>query len=308
MKKTLLNILFLFIINSLFSQNCVTEEIKAEYSNGLEIFNICKNNPKINFNNELDYYWYTEFSKIKITKGGSGGKLLSGDYKFFDKNGNLIENKQFKNGVQHGESKIWDNKGNLLEISRHSDGISEYWKHREDSGSGWVEHIGQILTNGWIKNSYDEYNQLEASEVAFGTDSDIQNLKKNVTTYYLENGNKKQVYTSRIGSKLLLGDYKKFHKNGKVEIEGSFYDGKFYSSSVRNCTWKWYNESGILISTEEYKVQISYWENGNAKSLGSLFYNNSSDKWLKNGNWYYYDENGELEDKRVFELDIERDN
>ncbi len=307
MSKKILNILFLLIFNSLLSQNCLTQEVKIDYSNGLEVFNICKDNPKISYDNNLRYYWYTKYSKIKTTKGGSGGNLLSGEYKFFDENGNLKSSEQYQNGLLNGENKKWDKDGNLLEIERYKKGKSEYWKHREDAESFWVEHIGQMLTDGWIKNSYDKYNQRYANEITKGDNSNPQSLRTTVTRYYKANGTKEEVYTTRVGVKSLVGKYQKFHNNGKIETEGNFYSGAIYAGNVKDGTWKWYTENGDLEWTEEYKVQIDYWSNGNAKKLGSLYFDTTDNKWLKSGSWHYYDEDGVFQDRKEFELGIEKE-
>ena len=101
---------FLLMMNISYTQNNKSVTIKTElktieYNNGREIFNIYKINPNISFNEKLDYYWYNEFSKIKSTKGSSGGNLLHGKYQFFDEKGNLINESNYKSGLKDGRDR-----------------------------------------------------------------------------------------------------------------------------------------------------------------------------------------------------------
>jgi len=307
MKSNLLKMLCFFIFNTVISQNCNTKEIKINYTNGLEIFNICENTFETNFDNEKDYYWYTEFSKIKTTKGGSGGQLLSGDYKFYDENGNLINSQQFKNGLLNGEKKKWDNEGNLLEITKYSKGNSEYTKFRDYAEKGWVEHIGKILQNGWIKNSYNKYNELVANEITNGDNSDMESLRTTTTRYFSSTKKIKEKYTSHLAGYGLVGKYFEFYENGNPKVEGSFYDGKIYTGDLKSGWWKWYKENGELDTQDKYEAKIEYWESGNAKSICSEYFDPKEDTWIKNGKCYFYDKDGNLDDIKEFEWGEEKD-
>src|SRR5690606_33491466 len=112
------------------------KEIKIKYKNGIEIFHIYLGDEQPKYKEDKEYYWYTEFSKIKSTKGGNGGKLLNGNYKFFDENGNLIKDENYSMGLKNGESKKWDKNGDLTEIYRYENGESVYWKYHPDEDDG----------------------------------------------------------------------------------------------------------------------------------------------------------------------------
>ena len=45
-----------------------TKEVKIRYTNGNEIFKICSSSCATNFEETKEYFWYTEFSKIKSTR------------------------------------------------------------------------------------------------------------------------------------------------------------------------------------------------------------------------------------------------
>ena len=132
MEKTITLFLIVLFNQNTIGQTCQQDEIKIRYTNGFEIFNICKSNPQITFEESREYYWYTEFSKIKSTKGGCGGQLLHGNYKFYDEDGNLMIDQNYVFGLEHGDGKKWDNEGNIVQITKHDRGEYIYWKFKED--------------------------------------------------------------------------------------------------------------------------------------------------------------------------------
>ncbi|MBC7747644.1 MAG: hypothetical protein H7Z76_03520 [Methylotenera sp.] len=71
------------------------------------------------------YYWYKS-DKIRITRGGYDGRLLSGDYKQFYHNHNLQSKGKFKKGLKSGRWKIWFANGELKEAT--------YWRKGYKSG------------------------------------------------------------------------------------------------------------------------------------------------------------------------------
>ena len=88
-----------------------TKEIKINYTNAIEIFKICVSGCVTNYDVKNEYFWYTDFSKIKSTEGGSGGNLLHGNYKLFDENGNLRQDKNYYFGLPDGTEKYRTGRG-----------------------------------------------------------------------------------------------------------------------------------------------------------------------------------------------------
>ncbi|RZM21553.1 MAG: hypothetical protein EOO88_32695 [Pedobacter sp.] len=60
----------------------------------------------------LRYYWYSS-NQINVTQGGSGGRLLEGDYKEFYLNKNLKVKAYFKKGLKEGQWSEWAEDGTL---------------------------------------------------------------------------------------------------------------------------------------------------------------------------------------------------
>ena len=275
------------------------KEVRINYKNGVEIFNIYLGSEQPNYKEDKEYYWYTEFSKIKSTKGGSGGNLLNGNYKFFDENGNLLINENYSMGLKNGDSKRWDEKGELTEINKYEDGISVYWKYHPDGDDGWVEQIGQMLKAGWTKNSYDKYNNLIASQKTFIDEKSTIKKEKTKTSIYFRNSDqKKEEYTTlMMFNNSYIGEYVQYFENGNKKVYGKLFDPyengiDKYIGNIRDGEWKWYKENGELDSTEKYKAVVEYWDNGNLKYIYGQYFDEVENEWLKHGRFYSYNEDG----------------
>ncbi|PWK16766.1 retropepsin-like aspartic protease [Xanthomarina spongicola] len=275
------------------------KEIRIKYKNGIEIFNIHLGSEQPNYKENKEYFWYTEFSKIKSTKGGSGGNLLNGNYKFFDENGNLLIDENYSMGLKNGDSKKWDEKGELTEINKYEDGESVYWKYHPEGDDGWVEQIGQMLKAGWIKNSYDRYNNIVASQKTFVDEKSQIKKEKTKTSIYFRNSNqKKEEYTTlMMFNNSYIGEYIQYFENGNKKVYGKLFDPydsgiDKYVGNIRDGEWKWYKENGEIDSTEKYKAVIEYWDNGNLKYIYGQYFDEEENKWLKHGRFYSYGEDG----------------
>ena len=82
--------------------------------------------------------------KDKNNKGGCGGKLLNGNYKFYDQFGNLREEKNYTLGLKDKNATTWDSLGNIQSKSIYDNDKLIYWKFINDEGF-WVEFIGEYL-------------------------------------------------------------------------------------------------------------------------------------------------------------------
>lgn len=297
-KALLLLILSLFTVHSFGQTTIQTKEIKIPYTNGYEIFRVCATGCQTTFNDKKEYFWYTEFSKVKSTKGGSGGSLLHGNYKFYDENGNLRQDKNYYLGLPDGTEKNWDSLGNITETTKYNKGDIIYLKYQSESGA-WVEHIGAILTEGWIKKSYTKYNSLIAEETM------LANFITHIKTFY-EYGDKKvkeDFYTSGKGSDL-TGKYTAYYENGKVKTQGQFYDGDHPNIAVG--TWNWYKSDGTLEASTQYKANVEKWSNGENKVTGGYILDTETNTWLKIGEWRWYTEDGKFLSSKKYEWGVEK--
>lgn len=253
MRKHVILFLILSVKLNFYGQTFQSEEIKIKYTNGLEVFNVCKTNPTISFNENKEYFWYTEYSKIKSTKGGCGGQLLNGNYRFYDKDGNLRVEKNYLIGILDGNYINWDTLGNITQKTTFKNGDIIYWKFLNDENY-WIEFNGPLFMEGTIRKVYTQYGTLISEEKM------LADLKQHVKIYYeYPKGQLKEEYT-QIGltGDCIIGKYTSYFNSGKIEVEGQYYDGEF--TNIRVGTWKWHNEDGTLDSESLYKVYEMNWE------------------------------------------------
>ena len=283
-KEIIMSSILMISVHSYGQSSIQTKEIKIPYTNGYEVFQICSIDCSTTFDDKKEYYWYTEFSKIKSTKGGSGGSLLHGNYKFYDENGNLIQDKNYYLGLSDGSQKKWDSLGNIISQSKYSKGDIVYLKFQNDE-KYWIELNGATFREGTFRKVYTPNNTLVSEETM------LANFKQNIKTYYEFSGKLKEEYTSSgLGSDYLMGKYSSFYENGKIEVQGQFGDGEYMN--IRVGTWKWYNPDGTLDVTENYKAEVVKWPNGKRKFAGGYILNTETNEWIKDGEWRWYDEDG----------------
>ena len=279
-----------------------TKEVKIPYINGYMVFRVCESGCRTVFDDNKDYYWYTDFAKIKKTKGGSGGSLLHGNYKFYDENGNLRTDMNYYLGLPDGTEKTWDSLGNITTIVKYNKGDMIYWKFQNEK-KYWIEWTGSPMVKGSVKKSYSQYKVLLSEE------SYLPNFRVLIKTYYETSHKLEQEYTSSEfgGGVPELGKYIAYFENGNIETEGQ-YDENDTASGIRIGTWKYYKEDGSLDTTIKYKADIEYWDNGRIKQAGGYIYDGVSNTWLKTGWWRWFTENGEIiHNAKTYKFGVEVD-
>lgn len=288
---------YLLAINS-YGQTCQNQEIKIRYTNGFEVFNVCKSNPTISFDEKKEYYWYTEFSKIKSTRGGSGGQLLNGNYKFYDEDRNLRSEKNYLLGLQDGRDVRWDSLGNITAKTTFEKGNIIYWKFLNDENY-WIEFNGPMFSEGTIKKVYTKYGALISEKEM------LEDFKEHVKIYYeYPTGQLKEEYTiDALGGDFFSGKYTSYYKNGKIEVNGQFHEGKF--TNIRVGTWKWYNDDGTLDLESTYKAEVVNWDNGEKKLTGGYIYDTDNEHWVKIGEWRWFDETGKSIETKKYQWGVE---
>ena len=284
MKQIIPLCILLYCINHGQAQSYQTEEIRIRYSDGIEVFNICKSNPNQDYYEDKEYFWYTEFSDIKSTKGGTGGQLLHGNYKLYDQEGNLRSDKNYHSGLQHGKHTKWDSNGNISSKKTYDKGKMVYWKFMNDEDY-WIEFNGGIFDDGTIRKVYSEYGKLLSEEL------NLKDFKQKIKVYYEESGKLKQEFYAYF-REFLFGKYVTFYENGNITVLGQYVDAPFYN--VRVGTWKWYNSDGTLDLEEKYKADTSKWPNGEKKFAGGFIYDAFNDEWVKSGDWIWWDDQGKM--------------
>lgn len=285
--KITLTLILAFMMSYLEGQNYQTKEIKIRYKDGIEIFTVCTSNPQIVFDDQKEYKWYNEFSKLKSTKGGSGGNLLHGNYRLYDKNGNLLAEDNYYLGLENGIEKKWDSKGKIVATYKYDKGNLIYWKVLDDDGN-WDEQIGELLKKGTIRKYFSESGKLYKEMTVMPDEIYLHTIE-----YHENSTNKKLEFNCSVFDRELLGGkYIAFYENGKIELEGEF--SKEPLTRIQIGTWKWYNQDGELVHAEKFKEEIEKWNNGEIKLSGGYIFDDNTNNWVKTGEWKQYSEDGKL--------------
>lgn len=297
MKKLILFYFLYFVTAYLYGQTFQNEEIRIRYTNGFEVFYVCKTNPTLTLDDNKEYYWYNEFSKIKSTKGGYGGNLLNGNYKFYDEEGNLRVDKNYLFGLEDGNDIRWDSLGNIIAKTTYRKGDIIYWKFLNEENF-WIEFIGPLFSEGNVKKVYTKYGTLLSEEKM------LADLMQHVKVYYeYPAGQLQAEFTKTILGDDYSGKFTSYYRNGRIEVDGQYLEGKY--TNIRVGKWRWYNEDGTLDSENTYKAEVANWENGEKKVRGGYIYDTNSDQWVMIGDWWWYDETGNLIEMTKYQWGVE---
>jgi antitoxin component YwqK of YwqJK toxin-antitoxin module len=269
---------------SLDYSNSRTVEKRIQYKDGLVTLHVLIENPNIKYDDNLEYTWFNEYSSdVKKTKGGNGGKLLSGSYKVYSLNGDLLVDCNYSNGLLDGSYKSWSEKGELTGTSIYVQGLETYSKYKNKEGD-FVEFsdMSKVFKAGGQRRIYDVYGNLLEEDV------NIDDSKKDVTTYY---ANSRKAILSKLTLSVILpgyryGEYQEFYESGKTKVIGMYHDG----TELRDGTWTYYNEDGTVKYEMEYTVSEKKHENGETSEIGNLLH--LDDKWVQIGTWTYFNEKG----------------
>lgn len=287
MKIKLLFFIFCFLptYSILFSQSIVTELKSFKYQNGYAVFYVCKLNPKNDIIDDLEYYWYNEYSGVQKTKGGIGGQLLHGKYQFFNSKGNLIQESNYYLGLEDGFHRIWDDQGKIVETMKSNRGVAVYMKYIDDNDV-IIEWIGELFKTGSIKNVYTSYNKLIEKSTC------IEPYKFHTLIYFEDYSDKNILSMEFTGfGDYYDGEYKVFFQNGNLKLKG------IYDENFKTDQWVWYNEDGTIKVSLKYRIFIDKYPNGNLKTKGSEFYDVNSSSWKPDGTWIHFSLNGKDWDK-----------
>jgi antitoxin component YwqK of YwqJK toxin-antitoxin module len=285
--RIILSALVLLKSNPFYAQDCESITVTFDYPNGSVKLNVCENNPSIDFDETKVYYWFNDRFGVKSSKGYSGGLLLNGELLFYDLNGDLRQKESYNNGLKHGEILYWDSTGTITQKRIYEYGNQIYTKIQTEDGF-WIETIGELLSEGYTKNVFTKYGTL-LEEITY-----LNLFKKHVKIYYeYPKGQLKSEYTVSetkmldYNVKYFYGDFIEYYSNGKVKLEGKFYDGELLVN-LKDGVWIWYDIDGKILKKENYKIEIVHWENGNEKSIEGFIL--IDDDWVKHGECRYYDE------------------
>lgn len=284
--KKIATILLIFFIQTLVypqkaSVGIATQPVSIQYLNGREVFNVCKGAYNVSFKDDELYFWYNEYSKIKSTKGGSGGDLLHGKYQFFDEKGNLKREMNYYLGVPDGTEKVWDSVGKIAKTFKYNKGKLIYSKQTMEDSDELIEWNGPPNEKGSVKKIYTSYGRLEQTEEMLET-----YLRAKVTTFY-SNSKVKERFTMNIIFKYMEEDYREYYENGNIKVNGR------YEHNWRTGDWTFYNMNGSIIGVEKNRINRQYNPENKLMSEGGEYFNPKNNEWIRNGLWIWYKPDGQ---------------
>lgn len=261
-----------------------------------------------------------------------GGKM--GEWKFFDKNGVLTDDGEYKDNLTIGTHNTYYTTGEISSVSEYDEGnLTGYYKAFHVNGNletqGWYKDGNQhgewrfYHINGVLKDvSFYHKGQAHGKEEIYGTNGDLmKEIHYNygtITKEVLYNPNKeihqitdkanaKQNYTLVIkhfnGNKeveldfvngLKHGSYKNYDFDGNLYITGS------YVNDAQNGEWIWRYPNGDIkykqtyLNGSEDGKAIRYYENGQIEDDSNYEYG------LQHGEWVSYFEDGTIDTKTTY--------
>lgn len=272
----------LMIFNYANCQTCETE--KVVLNSGGIVFSVCKSNINITHKDNLLYNWYSDFSGIQKTKGGSSGKLLEGKLQAFWEDGKLHYETQYSLGLENGTKKEWNESGDLIATLKYKMGVLVYSKQKNENGN-WVEFKGPIMQPKSERNFYDKTGKVILQKTIW-----LNSTETKVFIYYdfPDSGKVKLMYSENSILHWLSDSFVSYHINGKVKSSGRM------SNDSKEGIWKYYDESGKLLAIEKYRIHKEYYPTGKLMVSGGEFYNETEKSWVKDGRWIWWEENGEF--------------
>ena len=261
---------------------------------------------------------YYDFEKFKLESTGAYYKDLLGESRdkhgkwlFYDKEGKLIEERNYYRGKLHGPVKSFYSNG-----KKRQEG---YFKmdeqdsvYREWSETGKLSIEGYYFKNKPAKNWTYYYidGQPKLQEEIIDTVSFVQNfwLPDSLHTQTVKNGNGEMTTFFTTGSPKEWYHYQNGLKNGIFE-EYSIYgfkliDGKF-DNGLKDSTWNYWYYTGDLEKTSNYKNGVLdgdykyYYDKNRINVEGS--YSNGK----KTGLWTWYTNKGTKDMEGTFKNDLQ---
>ncbi len=241
---------------------------------------------------------------MKSSSGVYGKEDKQGEWKFYDKNGNIESISRFVDGKSVGEAKSFFTNGKIEKILHYKDDLAdgyyvEYYKNgninshgnylKDDVEGYWATYNPDKSLAG--ENFYIEgqKNGIQRKYSITGKIFETETFYKGVLLSSMNYDSLGNVidsigYTNASGLKSyhfykggpvkseiniqygnFNGDYVFYFPNGKINVKGQFFNG------YKNGKWTWY-----------------YW-NGNVSTTGNYKYGDTD------GKWEYYTEDGKLD-------------
>ena len=291
-------ILFLFLLTQSLctAQEIVTEPRIQETTTGIKLYlNICNVCPSIKFNQNLEYYWFSETNGIQSSKGKSKGKVIHGNALFYYPNGNLRLNRNYHLGLLNGVQTYWNENGRLIATIKYDMGVQTYFKKVDEDDTSFEEElIGSDSDKIGYENNIYENGLLQLSRINLGDG------KEKIFTYY-DTGKLNATWTED-SVKKSYGKIRGYHENGEIRLIGNYVDGN------RDGAWEYFNEDGSPAEVVMYLgLTVEFRDDKTVSAKGGLYFDSENNEWIKHGTWWFFDEKGlKIIDTKIYEFGTEQ--
>lgn len=240
-------------------------------------------------------------NKEKINKTDSE-KRKDGTWKYYDQNGFLVKEENFKNGLRHGYFKEYAQDGNLIKIEKYIDdklqNNAPEFKKLDIKFDYYAN--GKVKIEGSYKDSIPEGVRRYYSEKGDVTNAQIFKDGNIIGEGIIDRSGKKQgkwkefyAPSEETKNKIVLkaeGIYKNDIKIGKW----SFYSvntkleqiGEFNKNGQKTGEWKWYYDSGAIRITEFFDNGKHTSEYNEYDETGKIICKGNYFDGLEEGFWY----------------------
>jgi antitoxin component YwqK of YwqJK toxin-antitoxin module len=195
------------------------------------------------------YYWLGNLDNSLFNPKYSSDFKKIGKWNMYDEKGNLIESKTYSNAGDKVAHRIFNKKGIVIEFKEDYKNGNSY-KRNEYYDNGALESVRII-------DPTDEYRTIMSKN--YYEDGNTKSYyENNIRTYYYKSGKikAKKEFNYGKGKDSQISSTTEFYENGNIKVVKKYTGLNDQGSGIKDGAWKYYNEKGELIKTENYSNGI----------------------------------------------------
>jgi antitoxin component YwqK of YwqJK toxin-antitoxin module len=195
------------------------------------------------------YYWLGNLDNSLFNPKYSSDFKKIGKWNMYDEKGNLIESKTYSNAGDKVAHRIFNKKGIVIEFKEDYKNGNSY-KRNEYYDNGALESVRII-------DPTDEYRTIMSKN--YYEDGNTKSYyENNIRTYYYKSGKikAKKEFNYGKGKDSQISSTTEFYENGNIKVVKKYTVLNNQGSGIKDGAWKYYNEKGELIKTENYSNGI----------------------------------------------------
>jgi antitoxin component YwqK of YwqJK toxin-antitoxin module len=195
------------------------------------------------------YYWLGDLDLPKSDIFYFFDDAKRGEWNMYDENNILIQRKTYNNTGDVVANRIFNKKGIVIEFEEDYKNGKSY-KRNEYYDNGALESVRII-------DPTDEYRTIMSKN--YYEDGNTKSYyENNIRTYYYKSGKikAKKEFNYGKGKDSQISSTTEFYENGNIKVVKKYTGLNDQGSGIKDGAWKYYNEKGELIKTENYSNGI----------------------------------------------------